>query len=73
MTMVQQFEFRPFLPLVRVILTMAVLQAQGAILRADLQRVRGSFHARSLARLECAGFGMTPSKGSKKLNARRPE
>ena len=73
MTMVQQFEFRPFLPLVGVILILAVLQAHGAILRADLQRARGSFHARSLARLECAGLGMTPSKGSKNLNARRPE
>jgi hypothetical protein len=73
MTLVQQFEFRQFLPLVGVILTMAVLQAQGTILRADLQRVRGSSHARSLARLECAGLGVTPSKGSKNLNARRPE
>ena len=73
MTMVQQFELRQFLPLLGVMLTVAILQAQGAILRADLERVRGKLPREILARLEWAGLGMTPSKGSKNWKARRPQ
>jgi hypothetical protein len=42
-----------------VILTAAVFQAEGRISR-PLQRVQESSHARSLTRLNCAEFGMTP-------------
>jgi hypothetical protein len=56
MTVVQQFELRPFLPLVGVILTVAILQAQGTILRADLERARGKL-PREIPRP--AGMGRT--------------
>jgi hypothetical protein len=43
-----------------VILTAAVFQAEGRILRLLLHPE--GLHARSLDRLNCAGLGMTPSK-----------
>jgi hypothetical protein len=48
-----------FVP-VGVILTVAVLQAEGKISRAPAARRR--LRARSLTRLNFAGFGMTPSE-----------
>jgi hypothetical protein len=64
MTVVQQFEFRQFLPWVGVILTVAALQAQGTILRADLQRVREKL-PREIPRP--AGMGRTRDDALKRV------
>ena len=63
MTVVQQFELRQFLPLVGVMLTVAILQAQGTILRADLERVRGKV-PREIA--SPAGMGRTRDDARKR-------
>jgi hypothetical protein len=61
---VQQFESRQS-PYPRgVILSGAVFQAERRISRADPAARPEKLHARSLTRLNCAGFGMTPSKDS---------
>ena len=64
MTVVQQFELRQFLPLVGVMLTVAILQAQGTILRADLERVRGKL-LREIPRP--AGIGRTGDDARKRV------
>jgi hypothetical protein len=49
-----------------VILTVAVLQAEGRISRRA-STGPGMLHPRSLARLKCAGLGMTPLKEGTKI------